>query len=139
MHDIVRSGSWPGAVSTRRVLVIDDDHAVRTLFDALLSRAGYEVEHALDGEDGLAKINGGDGYAAIILDLMMPNLGGLELLTRLSYSNPNVLKKIIIATGASRAYLEQVDRRSIHALIRKPFDINDLVGAVLTCGEKDIA
>ena len=143
MHEIARS-ERQSPVSPRKVLVIDDDPALSMLFDALLSRVGFEVDHANDGGDGLAMLDGdgngdGDGYSAIILDLMMPNLGGLELLDHLSKAKPNILKKIIVATGASRAYLEKVDSRNIHALIRKPFDIEELVRAVLTCGENDDA
>ncbi len=123
----------------RRVLVIDDDAAVRTLFQAVLGRAGCQVEHARDGEDGLNKLELDSGdYSAVILDLMMPSLGGLQLLDHLGRSNPGVLKKIIIATGASRSYVEKVDTSRIHALIRKPFDIDILVEAVLTCGEKSV-
>ena len=120
----------------RKVLVIDDDVPIRTLFQALLTREGYDVEQAQDGQDGRSRLAAEDGYSAIILDLMMPNLGGLELLDQLAESNPNVLKKIIVATGAGRSVLEQVDTRKIHALIRKPFDIDVMISAVLTCGEK---
>jgi CheY-like chemotaxis protein len=133
MHDVALSERT--AVNGRKILVIDDDVAIRTLFDALLKRAGCEVDHAEDGDQGRSKLDGDNGYSAIILDLMMPNLNGLELLDHLSRSKPSMLKKIIVTTGASRTYLERVDTKSIHALIRKPFDIDVLLQAVLTCGE----
>ena len=121
-------------MNRRKVLVIDDDAAIRTLFDALLTRHNCQVEHAGDGADGLSKLGNGDDYEVIILDLMMPNLGGLQLLDDLRRANPSLLKKIIVATGASRAYVEKIDPSTVHAVIRKPFDIAQLINAVLTCG-----
>jgi len=137
MHEGAVGEMWRDPASARKVLVIDDDLPIRALFDALLTRAGCYVEHAQDGEDGLNKLDGDGEYSVIILDLMMPKLNGLELLDQLSRSKPNVLKKIIVTTGASRSYLDQVDTSRIHALIRKPFDIDVLVSAVLTCGENN--
>jgi CheY-like chemotaxis protein len=118
---------------TLQVLVIDDDAAVRTLFEALLSRHDCCVHHASDGEDGLAKLNGGS-YDAIILDLMMPKLDGIQLLDIVRKNNPSILKRIVVATGASQAYLGRVNAVEVHAVIRKPFDIDQLIDAVLTCG-----
>lgn len=119
-------------MSAPRVLVIDDDAAVQNLFDALLRRAGCDVDHADNGLTGLEKLDGGD-YAVIIVDLMLPKLGGLELLDQLGRKDPSILKKIIVASGASKNYLNQIDGRRVHAVIRKPFDIDHMVREVLSC------
>src|SRR5256885_342478 len=56
-------------MSQKRVLVVDDDAAIRQMFMTLLQRNGYDVDQAHDGKEGLSYVRDGD-YAAIILDLM---------------------------------------------------------------------
>jgi DNA-binding NtrC family response regulator len=70
---------------TRPVLVIDDDPVQRRLIQAALARFGYEPLMADGGEAGLALIDGGDAQppAAVILDLMMPGMDGIEVLERM--------------------------------------------------------
>jgi DNA-binding NtrC family response regulator len=68
-----------------RVLLVDDDPAQRRLIEAMLRRFGYEVVPAEDGEGALRALDGPDGTAigAIVLDLVMPGLDGMGVLSRL--------------------------------------------------------
>lgn len=70
-----------------RILLIDDDSELLSLYEELLIGAGYNVETAIDGESALAKISAG-GYDLIVLDIMMPKIDGLEVLRRLKTINP---------------------------------------------------
>ena len=71
----------------KRILVIDDDLYLRDLYQELLKNAGYEVDTAIDGEEGIEKLKQG-GYDLILLDMMMPKVDGLGVLTKLSEIQP---------------------------------------------------
>lgn len=62
-----------------KVLLIEDDLPTRSLYQDILTNAGYEVDQAPDGEAGLDKILKG-GYKLILLDIMMPKKDGLSVL-----------------------------------------------------------
>ena len=115
-----------------RVLVADDDRQLQLLLNVLLTRAGYEVEFASDGKEALHKTIG-DSYDAIMLDLILPDLSGMEILARLEKEKPDSLKKIIVITGASHAIIDQVDGHRVHAVLRKPFDIQDVIRLTAQC------
>ncbi len=67
---------------SKRILIIDDDSSVRTLFHDSLVDEGYEVEVASDGEAGLVLIQKG-GYDLVLLDVMLPKVDGIGILTEL--------------------------------------------------------
>lgn len=71
----------------KKVLVIDDDTFIRELYEEVLKDAGYEVETAQNGEEGLSKLQNG-GYDGALLDVMMPKLDGLGVLNALSQNPP---------------------------------------------------
>jgi len=66
-----------------RILVVDDERAVRESLRRALQLEGYEVELAEDGADALAKLNGGGNPDAMILDVLMPTIDGLEVCRRI--------------------------------------------------------
>ena len=78
------------AVHTASVLVVDDDDDVRTTCAEVLRAAGYPVEEAENGVTALERIRSTD-IGAIFLDVLMPRLGGLELLDRLDVPPPVAL------------------------------------------------
>jgi CheY-like chemotaxis protein len=121
--------------SRRRLLVVDDDKPVRGLFDRMLTRAGFQVDFAVDGEEALDRLANGD-YAVIVLDLMMPRLGGLELLERIRGIEPRMLRRIIIASGADTRTIGRAGDFGVHAVVRKPFDIDEFVDAARSCASQ---
>ena len=118
----------------RQVIVVDDDPGLRTLFIAILERKGFTVDVAPDGRAAYDRISR-TPYSAIVLDLMMPDVNGFELLERLARECPSLLPRVIVMTGASRRVVQTLDTSSIWGLIRKPFDIDELVTAVLACSD----
>lgn len=115
-------------------LIVDDDRGLQGLFLTLLGREGFAVDSAPNGRlafDYLKRRS----YAVVLLDLMMPDVDGFELLQRLERDSPAILHRVIILTGASQCDVEQVDVQRIWGLIRKPFDIHELVGAARRCAE----
>lgn len=74
--------TYPG-----RILVVDDDEDVRSIYHDFLTQKGYKVDLAKDGQEGLQKILEG-GYDLILLDVMMPKIDGLGILRTLKDRNP---------------------------------------------------
>jgi CheY-like chemotaxis protein len=122
----------PGSGSA--VLVVDDDQALRGLFTTLLSRNGFNVDCANDGRAAYDQLNR-HTYSVILLDLMMPEVNGFELLERLQRDSPGLLERVIVMTGASQRSIENLDTSRIWGLIRKPFDIDNLVSSTLACAQ----
>lgn len=70
-----------------KILLIDDEPAIRSMIKQNLTHAGFTLDEATDGKSGLAMFESG-GYAAIVLDLKMPRMNGLEFLRELHHLNP---------------------------------------------------
>ncbi len=66
----------------KRILIIDDDSFIRELYEEVLTDAGFTVTTAENGEAGLEQLRKG-GFCVILLDVMMPKLDGLGVLTKL--------------------------------------------------------
>jgi DNA-binding response OmpR family regulator len=100
----------------RRILCIEDEHFISELYNRALTKAGYEVTIASDGQQGLDEAQT-DGYDIILLDLMVPTVTGIEILRFLRdpAKTPQLHAKIIITTN-----LEQ--REDIRADIEKQAD-----------------
>ena len=116
------------------VLVVDDDQALQGLFTTLLRKRGFDVDCAANGRVAFDQLNR-HNYSVILLDLMMPDVNGFELLDRLDRESPTILPRVIVMTGASQRLVEKVDPGRIWGLIRKPFDIDDLVNSAIACSE----
>jgi DNA-binding response OmpR family regulator len=114
------------------VLVVDDDQALQGLFITLLERKGFDVDCAADGRLAFDQLSR-NTYSVILLDLMMPEVNGFELLERMHRESPALLPRVIVMTGASQRAIDRVDTATIWGLIRKPFDIDDLVNSATAC------
>jgi two-component system response regulator VanR len=115
----------------RKVLVVDDDVAIRILIARLLSRT-FEVDSARDGAEAIEKIREND-YAVIILDLMMPRIDGVGVVNYLREHYPEKLKSVIVVTAFGSAAQPRV-APDIERFIVKPFDVGELLREVIECG-----
>jgi len=100
----------------KRVLIIEDEHFISELYVRALTKAGYQVDVQLDGQKGMAAAQT-DQYDIILLDLMIPNITGIEVLRTLRdpQQTPKMHAKIIVTTN-----LEQ--REDVRADIEKQAD-----------------
>ncbi len=91
-----------GTPHYRRILCIEDEHFISELYGRALEKAGYEVTVEVDGLKGLemAKAN---QFDIILLDIMVPNLTGIELLKRLRHETPDLKAKIIVTTNLEQS------------------------------------
>ena len=116
-----------------RVLVIDDNQAVRDLIQFILEGAGYAVELAHDGEAGLRSQRARPADV-VITDIFMPNQDGLETIARLREEYPRV--KVVAMSGGGGSvikgdrYLSTAREVGAHVLLPKPFDLDQLLRAV---------
>ncbi len=76
-----------GEKQGKKILLIDDDLFIRDLYHEVLEQGGYVVETAADGKAGLEKIQAG-GFDLILLDIMMPQLDGIGILSELEINPP---------------------------------------------------
>jgi DNA-binding response OmpR family regulator len=117
-------------------LIVDDDRGLQGLFLTLLGREGFAVDSAPNGRIAFDYLRR-RSYSVVLLDLMMPDVNGFELLERLERDSPLMVRRVIILTGASQREVEQAGAHRVWDVIRKPFDIHELVGAARRCAEGD--
>jgi CheY-like chemotaxis protein len=94
----MEKGKGWGRVMRKKVLVVDDEEAIRQFLSTLLLKWGYEVEEAGDGVQALEKL-AKDNYDLLICDILMPNKNGWEVLKEMK-SNPKIKEiPVIVLTG----------------------------------------
>jgi len=120
--------------AARRILVVDDDIAAHELIIAALQMHGdgYEIHSAHDGYSGLIEI-GRLQPDLILLDIMMPDINGLEIIHRLKAADsplPNARVIAITAASDRRLVINRIRQSGVDALLFKPLDIEALLDAV---------
>ena len=119
--------------SGRRILVIDDDLAIRVLLQAVLKRMKFEVELAEDGAVGLEKVRVDASYDLILLDLMMPRVNGYEFIERIGKEYPGQRPHIIVFTAAGKRGVDKIPANAICNSILKPFDLEKFLEMIDDC------
>ncbi len=115
-----------------RILVVDDDQAIRDLLCAVLRRRGLEVEFAENGARGLEML-AERPYAIILLDLMMPLVDGHIFLRKLQDLELEPRPIVLVISASDESDFRKLERGSVSAIIRKPFDIFEVADLVGTC------
>ena len=111
-------------VMKKRILIIDDEPSIRKVLAAHLTHDGYEVETASDGGEGISKIDSAQ-FHAVVTDLKMPNIGGLEVLHWSSRNHPGLPVIIITAHGTVDTAVEAI-KLGAHDYVTKPSDRDEL-------------
>ena len=107
-----------------RVLVIDDEPAMRMGLEQVLKRADYDVETAENGADGIARIDRG-GLDVVVTDLRMPGQDGMAVLRHCQEVAPELLVYMISAHGDVPTAVEAM-KQGAKDFIQKPFKIEDV-------------
>ena len=118
---------------SKQILVVDDDAAILRLVTVILRREHYNVDTASGGKAALAKIELTQ-YDVVVLDLMMPEVSGLDVLRRLEVRLPQI-KCVVLLSAASPLDIARKITPSVFAALRKPFDNAELITAVRGCIE----
>ena len=108
----------------KKILVIDDEESIRWVLKTSLQKKGYNVKVAEDGSSAL-KIISKENFAAILLDLNLPDLSGFEILTKLNESG---LKSSVIIITAQNSVKNAIEAMKLGAYdyFSKPFDIDEV-------------
>jgi CheY-like chemotaxis protein len=113
-----------------RVLVVDDDADARELISLVLSQAGYDVEDAADGFGALAKVSH-FRPDAVVTDLRMPGMSGVELLQRIRRMHGDI--PVILATGLETMDLcTAAESYGAVTCLEKPINLEELVWIIET-------
>jgi len=116
-----------------RILVAEDDVGVRALIGSVLRHAKHTIDFAADGSETIERIGAGD-YDAVLLDLMMPGASGFEVLAWMHRAKPGAAKRsVIVVTAMAERDLANLTDERVFAVLRKPFDIDDLVKKLNEC------
>jgi DNA-binding NtrC family response regulator len=113
---------------SHHILLVEDEPSVAKGLEIILSEEGYGVETAFTGQSALEKFRG-NGFDLVVSDLRLPDIDGLEVIRGIKQEKPEV--KVIIITGyPSVASAVDAVRMGVMDYLRKPFDSEELVGAV---------
>jgi two-component system chemotaxis response regulator CheY len=120
----------------RSVLVVDDDDAIRTLISRVLLRANYEVAQAGNGSEALAKLRA-RRFQTVVLDLMMPVMSGFEVVEYLRTNDDAGAPCIVVVSAAGERDLQSITSPLVRSVLRKPFDLPELLAAVEKCSQNE--
>ena len=112
-----------------RILVVDDEEVVQDVLGTLLRRSNYDVIPAESAEVALEAIGGNGRFDVVLLDVMLPGLGGMELLARLQTSHPTLPVLIMTAFSSVENAVEAMKRGAFHYL-PKPFKNEEVLNLV---------
>src|SRR5204863_6302159 len=112
-----------------RILVVDDEPAVREAVGRALERSGYDVELAPSGEDALEKLAADGAADAVVLDVLMPGLDGLEVSRRLRAQGNEIPILMLTARDTVPDRVAGLDAGADDYLV-KPFALEELLARV---------
>ncbi len=134
IHPTVTAGAAPTELEReggeRRVLVVDDDALVARAVARSLGKR-YVVTTAASAAEALAHIEGGERFDAVLCDLMMPQMTGMELHARVAERDPELARRMVFVTGG--AFTDAAARfvaDATNAVVEKPFEAARLREAV---------
>ena len=114
-----------------RALVVEDDPAIRRLVEKLLARRGIEIVLAHNGREAIEHLRAG-GFSVVVLDLMVPEVNGFELIEFIKRQEKRV--PVAVVSAVSQQALTDLDPDVVKLVIAKPFDVHEFTeGVVALC------
>ncbi len=121
-------------MAKRRILVVDDEESIRTLYESALSTQGYEVIAAESGEQALELLET-ESIAVMFLDLNLPGMSGIKLCREILEKNPTAI--CIAVTGyASDFELADCKEAGFEDYFKKPMPLGELFDAAKAAFDK---
>lgn len=119
------------APAAKKVLVVDDSATIRRQVKAVLVPGGFEVLEACDGTEGAEAINGTNDLTAVICDVNMPRMGGLEMLESIKSDPRHVgLPVVMLTTEGQSELVQRAKLAGAKGWIVKPFKPELLLAAI---------
>ncbi|HVE72145.1 MAG TPA: response regulator [Thermoanaerobaculia bacterium] len=119
-------------MTEKRVLIVDDDPAIRQIVRVLLERDGVRADIAEDGERATKMLSDG-GYSVVLLDLLMPRMDGRDVI---AYMRANHIDTPVIVISAVGDTATDLDPKLVRVVMQKPFEARDLRQVVAAVLEK---
>lgn len=119
----------------KKVLVVDDEDAIRMLVRKVLERAGFEVAVARDGCEAVQRL-AADDFDVVLLDVMMSKLDGFGVVEQMKQTRPQLLARTLLVTAS---HLKTLQDLPVRGIITKPFSVADLVREATDCAASDSA
>ncbi|MGC4067636.1 MAG: response regulator [Polyangiaceae bacterium] len=114
----------------KKILVVDDSATVRQQVGLALTQAGFDILEAVDGMDGVEKMNHANDIALVICDVNMPRMNGLEMLEKVAAERKGAMVPVVMLTTEGQPELvERAKRAGAKGWIVKPFKAELLVAA----------
>lgn len=117
-----------GGGKMARILVAEDDEAVRRFVGRALSHRGHTVTEAEDGLEALAALGAGDDFDLVITDIVMPGMDGIALALRIARDVPSLPVLLMTGYSAERQRAHNLDEL-ICRVITKPFTLQAICEA----------
>lgn len=117
----------PSAATLHRILLAEDDEAMRVFLGRALEKAGYEVVSYSNGADALDRLKQ-EAFTLLLTDIVMPRMDGIELARRAGALDPQL--KIMFITGFAAVTLNSDTQPKGSRVLSKPFHLRDLVQEV---------
>jgi DNA-binding response OmpR family regulator len=114
----------------KRILIVDDDEAIRALLFTILRRRRFAVDGARNGVEALARLRK-CVYSVMLLDLMMPMKSGWDVLDEIKKLPADARPMVIVLTAGNEPH--DLDPNIVAGSIRKPFDVEMLMATVTAC------
>ena len=114
----------------KRILIVDDDDAIRALLHTVLRRRGFRVDTARNGAEAIERL-AECPYALIVLDLMMPVMNGWEVLEHLRQATLAHRPLVLVLTAGLEP--RKFETEMVVGLMQKPFDVELLVDTIQGC------
>jgi len=111
-------------IMKKKILIVDDEMEVCNLIKDVLKTEGFEAEAVYSGKDCIEKVKA-NGYNLVILDIMMPDLSGSDVLGILRKDGKKI--PVIYVTVVPR---DDVDTKRVSGFVQKPFKNEDLIKTV---------
>ena len=118
-------------VEKKKFLIVDDSKLIHKMFKVMLR--AYDVVHAYDGQEGLQAIGEHPDVSAILLDINMPNMNGLEFLSKVKADSAlSHIPVVMISTEGKEEDTQRALEAGAAAYIKKPFDHKQLLDVIET-------
>ena len=118
----------PAGSNSVRILIVDDDHAQRSLLETFLQSQGYLTQQAASGEAALQLLRENQ-YAMMISDVRMPGMSGIETLRRVRQTHPELPVLLVTAFADIRSAVTAMRDGAVNYLA-KPIDLDELIATV---------
>ncbi|HET7435745.1 MAG TPA: response regulator [Thermoanaerobaculia bacterium] len=110
-------------MNASRVLIVDDDPAIRQIIATVLRRDGIAVDIAVDGEAAVALLQR-ESYGVIVLDLLMPRVNGLEVIDFMKAHAINT--PVIVLSAVTDDHVPDLDPQLVRVAMQKPLEPREL-------------